>query len=60
MDERRSDEDQPGQAANPDAGGTVAGGNPTGGDTTTEEQLEADNAVEEDMLATLDPDNRPV
>lgn len=32
---------------------------PTGGDETTEEQLEADNAVEEDMLKTLDPDDPP-
>lgn len=32
---------------------------PTGGDETTEEQLDADNAVEEDMLKTLDPDNPP-
>ena len=32
---------------------------PTGGDATTEHELEADNAVEEDMLKTLDPDNPP-
>ncbi|KAA9108434.1 hypothetical protein [Microbacterium rhizomatis] len=30
--------------------------NPTGGDKTTEEQLTADNAVEEDTLKALDPD----
>lgn len=30
---------------------------PLGGDEQTEERLEADNAVEEDMLKTLDPDN---
>jgi hypothetical protein len=32
---------------------------PTGGDETTEEQLQADNPVEEDMLKTLDPDAPP-
>ncbi|WP_171013191.1 hypothetical protein [Microbacterium sp. 2FI] len=32
---------------------------PTGGDETTEEQLDADNAVEEDTLKTLDPDAPP-
>ena len=47
MDERRSDE----QAPEDD--------NPTGGDETTEDQLEADNAVEQDTLKTLDPDNPP-
>jgi len=47
MDERRSEQDTPG------------GENPTGGDEITEEQLEADNAVEQDTLETLDPDNPP-
>ncbi len=32
---------------------------PTGGDETTEDQLDADNPVEEDTLKTLDPDNPP-
>lgn len=32
---------------------------PTGGDETTEEELEADNAVEEDALKALDPDDTP-
>lgn len=32
---------------------------PTGGDQTTEDQLEADNPVEEDMLKSLDPDAPP-
>jgi len=32
---------------------------PTGGDETTEAELEADNAVEEDMLKTLDPGAPP-
>lgn len=35
------------------------GATPLGGDETTDEQLTADNAVEEDTLATLDPDNPP-
>ncbi|GAA3908095.1 hypothetical protein [Microbacterium invictum] len=32
---------------------------PLGGDETTEEELDADNAVEQDTLATLDPDAPP-
>lgn len=32
---------------------------PTGGDETTEDQLEADNPAEEDTLKTLDPDAPP-
>lgn len=32
---------------------------PTGGDELTEEQLEADNEVEEETLKTLDPDSAP-
>jgi|GEM_PF-2713168 len=40
---------------------TAAGGGdaPLGGDETTEQQLEADNPVEEATLAALDPDNAP-
>ena len=34
-------------------------GDPTGGDEVTEDQLEADNPVEEDTLKTLDPDSPP-
>jgi len=30
---------------------------PLGGDETTEEQLDADNAAEAETLKTLDPDN---
>ena len=30
---------------------------PRGGDETTEEQLDADNAAEAETLKTLDPDN---
>lgn len=32
---------------------------PIGGDETTEDQLDADNPVEEDTLKTLDPDAPP-
>jgi hypothetical protein len=32
---------------------------PTGGDQATEDQLDADNPVEEDTLKTLDPDSPP-
>lgn len=32
---------------------------PTGGDDGTESQLDADNAVEEDTLKTLDPNDAP-
>lgn len=32
---------------------------PTGGDEITEQELEADNAVEEDALKALDPDDTP-
>ncbi len=35
------------------------GDSPLGGDETTEEQLEADNPVEQDTLETLDPDDPP-
>ena len=52
MDERRSDEETSGTP-------TAGDENPVGGDATTEEQLEADNAVEQDTLETLDPDNPP-
>jgi hypothetical protein len=47
MDDHRAE----GQSAEEDA--------PTGGDEKTEEQLEADNPVEEDTLKTLDPDAPP-
>lgn len=32
---------------------------PIGGDETTEENLEADNAVEEATIAAVDPDQAP-
>lgn len=50
MDERRDD---------PADTSAEAEGNPLGGDETTEDQLEADNPVEEDTLRMLDPDDTP-
>ena len=44
MDERRA-EDEP-----------IEEDAPTGGDETTEEQLQADNPAEEETLKALDPD----
>lgn len=40
---------------------TASGGppEPPGGDSTTSEQLEADNEVEEDTVKTLRPDDPP-
>lgn len=32
---------------------------PTGGDELTEDQLDAENEVEEETLKTLDPDSAP-
>lgn len=46
MDERREDE-------------RTADETPVGGDETTEQQLEADNPVEEDTLKSLDPGDAP-
>lgn len=48
MDDERRAEDQP-----------IEEGAPTGGDEITEDQLDADNGVEEDMLKAVDPDNAP-
>ena len=60
MDEHRPD---PAEESRPDetaeAVADASGGAPLGGDDTTEDQLDADNEVEEDMLKTLDPDDRP-
>lgn len=60
MDEHRPD---PAEERNPEspAGDPVAPRDdaPLGGDETTEEQLDADNEVEEDMLKSLDPDDSP-
>jgi len=57
MDEHRpdpADESRPDQTAE-----ALQESAPLGGDETTEDQLEADNEVEEDMLKTLDPDDAP-
>lgn len=40
-------------------GSSGPGDAPLGGDETTEDQLQADNAAEEDSLKTLDPDSPP-
>lgn len=59
MDEHRPDpaeESRPTDTAEETAGGGDA---PLGGDETTEDQLDADNAVEKDMLKSLDPDDNP-
>ncbi|WP_194422695.1 hypothetical protein [Microbacterium abyssi] len=68
MDEHRPDpaeesrpEDTAASVAGAGSGDTPGGGDdaPLGGDDTTEEQLDADNEVEKDMLKTLDPDDSP-
>ena len=46
---------QVGDAGQDDTGGKA----PLGGHDTTEEQLDADNAVERDTLKTLDPEDPP-
>ena len=48
MDDQRRAEDQP-----------IEQDAPIGGDETTEDQLDADNPVEEDVLKSLDPDDAP-
>lgn len=52
-------EDNPAHNTAPD--GRAGGGDdaPLGGDETTEEQLDADTAVEQDALKALDPDDSP-
>lgn len=49
--QRPDDSTAPDDSTDPD--------NPLGGDEVTESGLEADNAAEEDMLKTLDPDAAP-
>ena len=59
MDEHRPDpaeESRPAETAEENIGGGDA---PLGGDETTEDQLDADNPVEKDMLKSLDPDDNP-
>ncbi|MCC2028910.1 hypothetical protein [Microbacterium tenebrionis] len=60
MDDRLPDpaeEIRPDETAEALVGGSD--GAPVGGDKTTEDQLDADNAVEEDQLKSLDPDDTP-
>lgn len=60
MDEHRpdpADESRPENTAEDSA--DKVGDAPLGGDETTEEQLDADNEVEQDMLKALDPDDSP-
>lgn len=52
-------EDNPAHNTAPDGRPGASGDAPLGGDETTEEQLEADNAVEQDTLKSLDPDDSP-
>jgi hypothetical protein len=59
MDEPRTADQTPGEGAPSDERPSSGDENPVGGDETTEEQLEADNPVEEATLETLDPDNPP-
>ncbi len=59
MDEPRTEDQTPGEGTPGDERPSRGDENPVGGDETTEEQLEADNPVEEDTLETLDPDNPP-
>lgn len=60
MDDHRpdpADENRPEDTAEAVAGDS--GRSPLGGDDATEDQLHADNEVEEDMLKSLDPDDNP-
>ena len=59
MDERRSEDETPRDDSTGDERSSSGDENPVGGDETTEEQLQADNPVEQDTLETLDPDNPP-
>ncbi|MFE6997056.1 hypothetical protein ACFVAE_13910 [Microbacterium sp. NPDC057659] len=52
-------EDNPAHNTAPDGRSGEGQDAPLGGDDTTEEQLEADNAVEADALKSLDPDDTP-
>lgn len=62
MDERRpepADERHPENTAAHDEAAHDRENAPLGGDATTEEQLDADNEVEEDALKALNPDDAP-
>lgn len=58
MEDRRP---EPAEERHPEDFAAANGGEgaPVGGDDTTEEQLDADNAVEEDAVKALDPDDAP-
>ncbi|MFE7845838.1 hypothetical protein ACFUTX_11680 [Microbacterium sp. NPDC057407] len=58
MDASHSD-DRPDPAEGEPGDQPVEQDSPLGGDETTEEQLEADNPAEEEMLKTLDPGAPP-
>ncbi|WP_405371585.1 MULTISPECIES: hypothetical protein [unclassified Microbacterium] len=47
------------QNATDDGEAPIEQQNPLGGDDTTEEELDADNDVEADTVAMLDPDDTP-
>ncbi|MCS3843773.1 hypothetical protein [Microbacterium sp. AK031] len=56
MDDHRPD---PAEERHPDKPAAQDEGASLGGDETTEEQLDADNQVEEDALQALNPDDSP-
>jgi hypothetical protein len=55
------DADRPAAGTDPEQPDAAQAGDnaPLGGDEGTQDQLTADNAVEEDMLKALDPDAAP-
>ena len=57
MDDHRPDPAEERRPENP--ADVEQEGTPLGGDETTEEQLDADNDVENDTLKTLNPDDAP-
>lgn len=59
MDERRPDPAEESRPATMAEGRIGSDDAPLGGDATTEEQLDADNKIEEDTLKSLDPDDSP-
>ncbi|WP_426185236.1 hypothetical protein [Microbacterium sp. TWP3-1-2b2] len=56
MDDHRPD---PAEERHPENLAAHDEGASLGGDESTEEQLDADNAVEEDTLKSLNPDDSP-
>jgi len=51
--------DNPAHNTAPDGRKGIGGDAPLGGDQNTENQLDADTAVEQDALKSLDPDDSP-